>query len=62
MSIPEGYDRHADRAECRYERQSLGSLQLNGTRAEPWAKNGRIENFVIADLRPLDPGVLDGKN
>jgi hypothetical protein len=59
LSIPDGYDRHSDRAECRCERPSLGWLQVDGSRAEPWAKNGRIEKFVICDLAPLDSSVLD---
>lgn len=58
MSIPEDYDRHADHAECVCERQSLGWLQTDGSRAEPWAKNGRVEKFVISDLVPLDPSQL----
>jgi hypothetical protein len=58
LSIPDGYHPY-DRAECRCERQSPGWLQADGSRAQPWAKTGRIEKFVISDLSPLDPRALE---
>lgn len=61
VSLPDHFDPAVDRAECLCERAALGWLQSDGTRSAAWAKQGRMERFVISDLRRLDADVLDSE-